>query len=129
MEYKLQKAVLRTMGKEADDDMDKYSEEEKEVMAAYMAAWDGAHVTVSNFIDGEYSVVGWPPEYEDQAKEAIYLMEQDRMVGNYMDDRERFDQDWAAGEWEPGGSIVFSADMVEILGDFEKAGEKDGIES
>ena len=40
-----------------------------------MEAWDGVHVTVSNFLEGEYSIVGWPPEEEEKAKEAIYQME------------------------------------------------------
>ena len=82
-----------------------------------MAAWDGVHVTVSNLVPGEYSVVGWPPEEDEKVKNAIYLMEQDPVFGMYADDRERFDADWAAGEWEPSGSIVFSPAMVEIIGE------------
>lgn len=128
MEYKLQKAILHTSGKDADNEMEKYSQEEREIMQQYMAAWDGVHVTVSNFLDGEYSVVGWPPEWDEKAKEAIYLMEQDPTFGKYVDDREQFEKDWAAGAWEPGGSIVFSPDMVEIIGDLKKAGEKSAEE-
>lgn len=94
-----------------------YSEEEIKIITDYMQAWDGAHVTLSNLLPEEYSVVGWPPEEDEKVKNAIYLMEQDPVFGMYVDDRERFDADWAAGEWEPSGSIVFSPAMVEIIGE------------
>ena len=111
---KLYKGILHTadfteeMAKAEDQN---YSEEEIKIITDYMQAWDGTHVTLSNLLPEEYSVVGWPPEEDEKVKNAIYLMEQD------PDDRERFDADWAAGEWEPSGSIVFSPAMVEIIGE------------
>lgn len=117
---KLYKGILHTadfteeMAKAEDQS---YSEEEIKIITDYMQAWDGAHVTLSNLIPEEYSVVGWPPEEDEKVKNAIYLMEQDPVFGMYVDDRERFDADWAAGEWEPSGSIVFAPDMVEIIGE------------
>lgn len=117
---KLYKGVLHTadfteeMAKAEDQN---YSEEEIKIITDYMQAWDGAHVTLSNLLPEEYSVVGWPPEEDEKVKNAIYLMEQDPVFGMYVDDRERFDADWAAGEWEPSGSIVFSPAMVEIIGE------------
>ena len=97
-----------------------YSEEEIQIITEYMQAWDGVRVTLSNFVEGEYSVVGWPPEEEEKVKNAIYLMEQDRMFGQYVDDPERFVADWEAGNWEPSGSIVFSPAMVEIIEENQK---------
>ena len=117
---KLYKGILHTadfteeMAKAEDQN---YSEEEIKIITDYMQAWDGAHVTLSNLLPEEYSVVGWPPEEDEKVKNAIYLMEQDPVFGMYVDDRERFDADWAAGEWEPSGSIVFSPAMVEIIGE------------
>lgn len=117
---KLYKGILHTadfteeMAKAEDQN---YSEEEIKIITDYMQAWDGAHVTLSNLFPEEYSVVGWPPEEDEKVKNAIYLMEQDPVFGMYVDDRERFDADWAAGEWEPSGSIVFSPAMVEIIGE------------
>lgn len=117
---KLYKGILHTadfteeMAKTEDQN---YSEEEIKIITDYMQAWDGAHVTLSNLLPEEYSVVGWPPEEDEKVKNAIYLMEQDPVFGMYVDDRERFDADWAAGEWEPSGSIVFSPAMVEIIGE------------
>lgn len=117
---KLYKGILHTadfteeMAKAEDQN---YSEEEIKIITDYMQAWDGAHVTLSNLLPEEYSVVGWPPEEDEKVKNAIYLMEQDPVFGMYVDDRERFDADWAAGEWESSGSIVFSPAMVEIIGE------------
>lgn len=117
---KLYKGILHTadfteeMAKAEDQN---YSEEEIKIITDYMQAWDGAHVTLSNLLHEEYSVAGWPPEEDEKVKNAIYLMEQDPVFGMYVDDRERFDADWAAGEWEPSGSIVFSPAMVEIIGE------------
>lgn len=123
MGNKLQRAILHTTGKYSEEDLKEYTPDQQKVVKAYMEAWDGVHVTVSNFLEGEYSVVGWPPEEEEKAKEAIYQMEQDSMYGTYIDDREQFEKDWAAGEWEPSGSIVFPPEMVEILGELVKPGE------
>lgn len=117
---KLYKGILHTadfteeMAKAEDQN---YSDEEIKIITDYMQAWDGAHVTLSNLLPEEYSVVGWPPEEDEKVKNAIYLMEQDPVFGMYVDGRERFDADWAAGEWEPSGSIVFSPAMVEIIGE------------
>lgn len=117
---KLYKGILHTadfteeMAKAEDQN---YSDEEIKIITNYMQAWDGAHVTLSNLLPEEYSVVGWSPEEDEKVKNAIYLMEQDPVFGMYVDDRERFDADWAAGTWEPSGSIVFSPAMVEIIGE------------
>lgn len=123
---KLYKGILHTAdftAEMAKTEGQSYSEEEIKIITGYMQAWDGVHVTLSNLLPEEYSVVGWPPEEDEKAKEAIYLMEQDPVFGMYVDDRERFDADWAAGEWEPSGSIIFSPEMVEIIG--ELGGQRD----
>ena len=115
----LYRGILHTEGYKVEDaeGSSKLSEEEKKIITDYMRAWDGIQVTVSNLLPEEFSVVGWPPEEEEKVKNAIYMMEQDPMFGNYVDDRERFEADWAAGEWLPSGSILFSPAMVEILGE------------
>lgn len=123
---KLYKGILHTADfteEMAKAEGNEYSEDEIRIITAYMQAWDGVHVTLSNLLPEEYSVVGWPPEEDEKAKEAIYLMEQEPVFGMYVDDRERFDADWAAGEWEPSGSIIFSPAMVEVIG--ELGGQED----
>lgn len=119
----LYRAILHTSDftvDEKDAEEKEYTEEQLKIITDYMKAWDGVHVTVSNLLPGEYSVVGWPPEEEEKIKDAIYLMEQDSVFGSYVNDRERFEADWAAGTWEPSGSIIFSPAMVEILGELGK---------
>lgn len=116
----LYRGILHTDGfpvDEKDAAEKKYSEDEIKIIIDYMQAWDGVHVTLSHLLPEEYSVVGWPPEEDEKVKNAIYLMEQDPVFGTYVDDREGFDAAWAAGEWEPSGSIVFSPAMVEIIGE------------
>lgn len=116
----LYRGILHTDGfsvDEKDAAEKKYSEEEIKIITDYMQAWDGIHVTLIHLLPEEYSVVGWPPEEDEKVRNAIYLMERDPVFGMYVDDRERFDADWAAGTWEPSGSIVFSPVMVEILGE------------
>lgn len=125
----LYRAILHTSGftvDEKDAEEKEYSKEELKIITDYMAAWDGVKVTLSNLIPGEYSVVGWPPEEDERVKNAIYLMEQDPVFGMYVNERERFEADWAAGDWEPSGSIIFSPNMVEILGELGGNDECEG---
>lgn len=116
----LYRGILHTDGfyvDEKDAAEKRYSEEEIKIITDYMQAWDGVHITLSHLLPEEYSVVGWPPEEDEKVRNAIYLMEQDPVFGMYVNDRERFDADWAASTWEPSGSIVFSPAMVEIIGE------------
>lgn len=116
----LYRAILHTEGYTISTETAEtwqFTEEDIKTIMDYMKAWDGVHVTVTALVAGEYSMVGWPPEEEEKIKEAIYLMEQDPAFGSYINDRERFETEWAAGEWEPSGSIIFSPEMVEILGE------------
>ena len=117
IDMKLQRAILHT--KVSRNSLIKAikGRKERKIIQAYMEAWDGVRVTVStsSTTPGEYSVVGWPPEEEEKAREAIYLMEQDPMFGQYINDREGFEADWKSGEWCPSGSIIFPPEMVEII--------------
>ena len=79
---KLQRAILHTAGKYTQEDLSEYSEEDKKIIEGYMAAWDGVHVTVSNFVQGEYSVVGWPPEEDEKAKDDCAKITKDLQEGN-----------------------------------------------
>ena len=49
---------------------------------------------------------------ETKNKELAYMMEQDGMMGCYIDDRAQFDEDWDNEEYEPGASIVIPAENV-----------------
>ena len=117
IDMKLQRAILHTEVSRNSLIKAIKGRKERKIIRAYMKAWDGVRVTVStsSTAPGEYSVVGWPPEEEERAKEAIYLMEQDPMFGQYINDREGFEADWESGKWSPSGSIIFPPEMVEII--------------
>lgn len=119
------KGILHTAGKtieeiKAAETNWNYSDEDAKVIQAYLDAWDGVHATFMDSGDGQYSLIGWPPEEDAKAANAIYLMEQDQVFGSYQNDRERFDEDWKDGAWEPAGAISFPKESVEITETHQK---------
>ncbi|QRV18493.1 hypothetical protein [Lacrimispora saccharolytica] len=56
---------------------------------------------------------------EEKSKELAYMMEQDSMMGCYIDDRAGFDKAWDNDEYEPGASIVIPAENVILPGQQE----------
>ena len=63
---------------------------------------------------GDCLILGWPKEADEQAKEALWLLEQ--MGGDYMGNREEFDEAWEKGEYDPGGPMIISKELIEIEG-------------
>lgn len=122
-----------------------YTEAQAEQIAAYMRAWDGIKGTfIEDVEEGRYCLIGWDPDDDLKVKEAIWLMEQDPVFGNYHDDREQFDIDWGEpvsdpkipkdSTWEPSGAIVFDAANIENLielkgGNNDKTAEEEAEES
>ena len=117
----LYKVVLQTGGKtseqiKADFEESEISEQEiRNWISAYNLI-DGLEVMVlyTNYLE-DYTLLSWKPEDDKKFMEFIYLLEQDSMFGNYVDDRETFLKDWENGEYSPDGSICFSKNDVEIL--------------
>lgn len=125
MNIKPIKAMLHTAGK-TDEEILKQSglisPEEIPKARKIIEAWDGIEVIVDATLINEqirqYALIGWDEqdcEIDGRIKEVIYLMEQDPMFGTYVDDRERFELDWAEKRYEPAGSIVFEPEDIEIL--------------
>ena len=125
MNIKPIKAMLHTAGK-TDEEILKQSglisPEEIPKARKIIEAWDGIEVIVDATLINEqiqqYALIGWDEqdcEIDGQIKEVIYLMEQDPMFGTYVNDRERFELDWAEKRYEPAGSIVFEPEDIEIL--------------
>ncbi|BCK01425.1 hypothetical protein [Anaerocolumna chitinilytica] len=56
------------------------------------------------------------PEDQEQAKEGYYLREQSPFFGSYINNRQKFDIDWAAGAYEPTYCIRLKRDEVQITG-------------
>lgn len=124
---KVYKAVLHTGGK-TDEQIKVFcgmsvSQEEIDLMRKTYDAFDGLEcfVTDSPFNDGGYSYLGRATkEQADKEKEAVYLMEQDALFGSYVDERDNFDRDWDAGNYDFQGVWTFLKEDVEILAEDAK---------
>lgn len=117
-------AVLHTGGKTDEQirgDFGNHNPSQKEIdlAKAQAEAWDGHRciLMVAEFYGpGIFAYCGpMTPEDDEQGKNAVYLMEQDSMFGQYIDDRARFDRDYDSGDYSPAGSITFHKDDVEII--------------
>lgn len=93
-------------------------------------AWDGIEGIVGLFgweEPGTYAYCYALEEFKAREKEAIYLMEQDPVMGRYLGQREQFDTDWANGEYAPPGAITFDAEDLEILEELAYVDGMDGL--
>lgn len=120
---KMIKAILHTAGK-TDEQILKQggiiSPNEISTFRKILEAWDGVEVYVNRAAHSrkEYTLMGWDEKDHDinnQVKEALFLMEQDPIVGTYVDNREQFERDWNEREYTPSMSITFAEEDVEIL--------------
>lgn len=123
---KLYKAILHTEGKtpkqikeESKDWVGSITEEDISRIIQYNNILDGCEVIVVKSFCGEgYTLAAWDEgntDIDGKIKEAIYLLEQDDLFGSYINERDRFDNDWGNGEYCPDGSITFATEEVEIL--------------
>lgn len=84
-----------------------------ENIAKYMDG-ETAYVIKSAAMDNvEYLFLGLKDK--DKDKELHYMIEQDSMIGTYIDDREGFDKAWDNEEYEPDGGIYLKPEEVELL--------------
>lgn len=72
-----------------------------------------ALVIKSSMDNGQYVFLALNDE--EKNKELHYMIEQDSMIGVYIDDREGFDEAWDNGEYEPDGCIYLNPENVELL--------------
>ena len=110
MAIKEVKLKTRNMFKDISPDDADYQLWEK--ITAYMDG-ETALVTESRAEEGKYVFLGLKDKEKD--KELHYMMEQDSMVGLYIDDRESFDVDWDNGDYEPDGIHYLDPENVELL--------------
>jgi len=109
---KIREAKLKTQGMYADLDHNDADYLLWVKIAEYMDG-ETALVIESSSGSGEYVFLALKDEKKN--KELIYMMEQDRMFGCYIDDREGFDEDWDSGEYEPAGCHYLAPENVELL--------------
>lgn len=62
-----------------------------------------------------YGIYAAVDDADEKLKEFVYWQEQDEIFGNYIDDRERFDKDWANEEYEPPAALHFARTDFEVL--------------
>ena len=108
---KIKEARLKTLNM-----FDKFKEDQDDSLwAGIEKLMDGevALVIKSSMDNGQYVFLGLKDEGKD--KELHYMIEQDSMIGVYVDDREGFDRDWDSGEYEPDGCIYLNPENVELL--------------
>lgn len=66
---------------------------------------DGERAVVVQSVANEEQYVVLQLENDEKTKELFYMIEQDPVIGIYVDDREEFDKAWDNGEYQPDGSI------------------------
>ena len=72
-----------------------------------------AIIIESTWKNGMYLFLGL--EDEEKNKQLHYMIEQDSMIGVYIDERERFNADWDSGQYEPDGCIYLNPENVELM--------------
>lgn len=121
MKITVYKAKLHTAGKTPEQILKSFNfgpkpsdEVVKGIIKAYDLA-DGMEVYVTDSFDNGYSLLSYRKSDESKFKEIIYAFEQDPFVGTYVGEREQFNKDWDAGEYEAPGSLSLDKEDVEII--------------
>lgn len=72
-----------------------------------------ALVIESSMDNGQYVFLGLKDAEKD--KELHYMIEQDSTIGVYINDRDRFDNDWEGGLYDSDGCIYLNPENIELL--------------
>lgn len=81
---------------------------------------------IADFMDGEKALVidskARPGKFvflglsnPEKNKEVHYMMEQDNMIGCFIDERKRFEEEWGAGDYDPGGFLCLDPENIEPI--------------
>lgn len=110
--------VFHTKGMEkALPDYKEMSQADKGRLQKAFELLDGKMGCVAPAYDGHgYHFIGCNDN--EVAKEFAWLMEQDSMFGQYVDDRDGFDRDWENDTYYPDGSISILDGYFEIAKTF-----------
>lgn len=119
MKLDLLEAILHTGKATADTLRAEFADVTEDEIQGYLkilAVMDGQRAIVSSSFSSpdEYDYMGLFDAA--QAKEVAYLMEQDPMMGCYIDQREQFDKDFDSGNYLPDGIWPLKKEYVEIIG-------------
>lgn len=118
---KMYKAKLKTAGKTVEEvlatyDSMKPSQEEVENTIASFNLIDGLVVGVLGpTVGGGYALAGWDSDADAKIRDFIYQAEQDEFFGSYINERDQFLEDWDSENYDPGASLSFAAEDIQIL--------------
>lgn len=109
----MEKVILRTKGMLDRLDM---PDEDRGIWKDIYDIMNGkaAYVKKSEAMEGKYVFLGLADE--EKNKDLFYLIEQDSMVGRYIEDWEEFEADWDAGRYEMDGCIYLDAGNITQTG-------------
>lgn len=107
----IKKAILITSGLFNDNDSNDCDYELWKSIAEFMNG-ETAWVTESSGEEGVYVFLGLKDE--DRGKELTYMMEQDSVMGTYIDNREDFDSVWESEEYDPPGCFYLEEKYIEF---------------
>lgn len=111
MTNEMKKVILRTSGM-----LDEYDPHDKdyELWKSIYAYMDGevALVIESSLENKTYVFLGLIDREKD--KELFYMIEQDSVIGVYIDDRASFEMAWKEGDYEPEGCIYLEKKYLEF---------------
>jgi hypothetical protein len=125
----LREVILKTAGMFDSYDPNGTDHELWKSIAEYM---DGeAALVVDHYANyGRFTFLGLQDETKN--KELAYMKEQDSMMGCYIDNRDRFNEDWDQEEYEPDGLFILSKENViipepqEVYKPFKLPGQQEG---
>lgn len=79
-------------------------------------AFNGLRAVITEEILGkEFALCYIHPEDREKAKEGYYIAEQAPYFGSYINNRQDFERDWAAGTYEPDYTIKLHRKEVQII--------------
>lgn len=118
---KIYSAILHTGGKSLEEIKGSekewnYSDEEAQIIKEYMDAWDGIEICVME-VENRFAYLSHADQQDEEVMNAFYFMEQDPVFGSYQDDREEFERAWKEGEYQAAGTVAFTAEDVELIGE------------
>lgn len=126
MNIKLYRAKLHTAGKTPEQIKDFFDglEPSKEEIQNWIEVYDlvnGIEVVVMKSWAGSgYCIVGWHDDDDENFREFVYMVEQDDVYGNYVNEREEFIKDWDSEEYSSNLSLLFQGEDVEIIEELQK---------
>lgn len=107
----MEKVILKTAGMYDGCEQQEPDYELWKSISNYMDG-ETALVKESGAKNGKYVFLGLVDEKKN--KELFYMMEQDSMMGTYVDDRTSFEEAWEKGKYEPEGCFYLEKKHIEF---------------